>query len=233
MANTSNATTKRERKRLKAEQLRAAQRRRDQRRTIGYTVGAVAVLALAVVVIGNTGGGSSGSGPIQPSAATQVSISGGPRSGLLAAGDAVPEFSAPGFRMTASGDGYTISRAPVDWSDYGGAPTVLSIWASWCPHCQKELPVLSRSVADHPNVKLVTVVTSIGAHPGPTPNEYLADNGLTFPTAIDDARGTLAQGLGVQAFPTLYLVGSDGTVAFAHEGEVPSNVLEQELSQLS
>lgn len=234
MADISNATTKRERRRLKAEQLRAAQRRREQRRTIGYTVGAIAVIAVAVAVVAGLSGGSGAEGPIRPSAASQVSISGAPRSAMLAVGDPVPAFSAPGFHMEADGGGdFTISRSRIDWAEYGGTPTVLSIWAPWCPHCQVELPVLSAAVAKYPDVKLVTVVTSIGAHPGPTPNGYLADHGLTFPAAIDDARGTLAQALGVQAFPTLYFVRSDGTVAFAQEGEVASNVLQQELSQLS
>jgi thiol-disulfide isomerase/thioredoxin len=233
MANTSNAT-KRERKRLKAEQLRAAQRRRERRRTIGYTLGAIAVLGVAVAIIASASGGSGGEGgEIVPSASGRISVSGAPRSEMLAVGDAIPAFSGPGFRMRSSGDGgYTISREPVDWSEYDGAPTVLSIWAPWCPHCQVELPILSEAVARHPSVKLVTVVTSIGAHPGPSPNGYLADNGLTFPAAIDDARGTLARALGVQAFPTLYFVGSDGTVAYAQDGEVPAEVLDEELSKL-
>jgi hypothetical protein len=93
--------------------------------------------------------------------------------------------------------------------------------------------VLSDAVASHPGIELVTVVTSIGQHPGPSPNGYLAENGLTFPAAIDDEQGTLARGLGVQAFPTLYFVRSDGTVSYAQEGEVPADVLQQELSKLS
>jgi thiol-disulfide isomerase/thioredoxin len=232
MANTTNATTKRERRRQKAEQLRAAQRRAERRRTIAYTVGAVAVLGIAVAILAGMGGGS-GDGAIQPSAAGQVSVSGPARSSILAVGDPVPSFSAPGFHMTRSGGDYAISRERVDWSTYEGSPTVLSIWAPWCPHCQKELPVLSDAVAGQPDVKLVTVVTSIGAHPGPTPEGYLAENGLTFPAAIDDAQGTLAQALGVQGFPTLYFVGSDGTVAYAQDGEVPVDVLQQELAKLS
>lgn len=232
MADTSNAS-KRERKRIKAEQLRAAQRRREQRRTIGYTLAAIAVVAIAVAIIASSAGGGSGTGPIQASRSADVSVSGPPRSQLLAVGDAVPSFSAPGFHMEASGDGYSISHGTVDWADYQGSPTVLSIWASWCPHCQKELPILSEVVAKFPNVKLVTLVTSIGAHPGPTPNGYLADHGLTFPAAIDDARGTLAQALGVLGFPTLYFVDSDGKVTFAQDGEVPAGVLQEQLSKLS
>jgi thiol-disulfide isomerase/thioredoxin len=235
MANASHTLPKRERRRIKAEQLRAAQHRREQRRTIGFTLGAIAVIGIVVAVfVSLSGEGGSSGGTIRPSAANQVSTSGAPRSSMLSVGEKVPDFSAPGFHMQAKGGGgYTIARTAFDWSTYGGRPAVLSIWAPWCPHCQNELPVLSEAVAKTPNVRLVTVVTMIGAHPGPTPNGYLADHGLTFPVAIDDATGTLGAALGVQAFPTLYLVDSTGTVRFAHEGEVPAAQLEGELSKLS
>jgi thiol-disulfide isomerase/thioredoxin len=233
MANTSNAISKRERRRRKAEELRAAQRRREQRRTIGYALGAIAVIAVAVAVIASMSGGGASEGAIHPSASSAISVSGPPRSQPLAVGDAVPSFSAPGFHMEPTDGGYAIARERIDWADYRGSPTVLTVWAPWCPHCQKELPILSDAVAATPNVKLVSVVTSIGAAPGPSPNEYLADHGLTFPVAVDDANGTLARALGVQGFPTLYFVGSDGKVTFVQEGEVPADVLREQLAKLS
>jgi thiol-disulfide isomerase/thioredoxin len=236
MANASHTMTKRERKRVRAEELRAAQRRREQRRTLAFTLGAVAVIGVVVAVIVSLSGGgpSAGGGSISPSSAREVSISGPPRTSMLAVGATVPEFAAPGFHMqAASGGGYTIARAPFDWAAYAGHPTVLSIWAPWCPHCQNELPVLSEVVSKTPNVRLATVVTSVGAQPGPTPNGYLADHGLTFPVAIDDANATLARALGVQAFPTLYLVDANGKIVFANEGEVPASQLEAELAKIS
>jgi thiol-disulfide isomerase/thioredoxin len=233
MANGSDVMTKRERRRRKAEELRAAQHRREQRRTIGYTLAALAVVVIAVGVIAGVGGGTGGAGGIQPSAQGQISVSGAARSSMFAVGDSIPAFSAPGFHMQDDGGTSSVVRERIDWSSYAGSPTVLAVWAPWCPHCQAELPVLSAAVAKDPGVRLVGVVTSIGQHPGPAPNEYLAGERLTFPSAIDDENGTLARALGVQAFPTLYLVGSDGKVAYASEGEVPPETLQQELSSLS
>jgi thiol-disulfide isomerase/thioredoxin len=224
--------SKRERRRQRAEQQRAAQRRREQRRTIGYTVGALVVIVVAVAVISGLGGSGS-TGRIRASASGAISVSASPRSSMLAVGDAIPSFSAPGFHMQARGDAYSLERERIDWSGYGGGPSVLTIWAPWCPHCQAELPVLSATVAKYPSVRLVSVATSIGQHPGPSPDEYLADNGLTFPVAIDDESGTLARALGVQAFPTIYVVGSDGRVSYAAEGEVPTGTLQSELAGVS
>jgi thiol-disulfide isomerase/thioredoxin len=235
MANASHVLPKRERKRIEAERLRAARQRREQRRIIGFTLAAIAVITLAVAVIASVAGRDPTTrGAIRPSSAREVSVSGPPRTSMLGVGSTVPEFSAPGFHMrAASGGGFSIARAPFEWTAFEGHQTLLSIWAPWCPHCQAELPVLSETIAKFPSVRLATVVTSIGDHPGPTPNGYLADHGLTFPVAIDDANATIARALGVQAFPTLYLVDSNGIVAFANEGEVPASRLEAELAKLS
>jgi thiol-disulfide isomerase/thioredoxin len=227
------AITKRERKKAAFEARAAAERRRRQRRTLRIALGAVGVLAVLVLVLVVTlgSGGGSGTGDVGPSAAG--SIEAGPaRSAMFAQGDTVPAFSGPGFRMAPDVDGkLVVDRQRVDWKP--GAPTVLSIWAPWCPHCQVELPKLARVMQDYPNVDLVTVVTSIGQEPGPTPNGYLADHDLTFPVAVDDEAGTLARMFGIEYFPTVYFVNSDGTVVQAATGEIAESTLRSTVAQLS
>jgi peroxiredoxin len=213
--------TKRERKeqarRVRAEALRTSRRRRQYRR-IAYAVAAVAAVA-AVVVVMTTAGNNGG----KPAPTGSVHVSGPARDTLLAQGDQVPSFSAPAL----------IGGGQVDWSTYAGKKVVLSIWAPWCPHCQAELPVLSSVVAGHPDVSLVTIVTAIGQEPGPSPQQYMKDHNLTFPVALDDANGTLAKALGVQAFPMLYFVNSDGTVSSEKEGEVQTAELQQLIGALT
>lgn len=61
----------------------------------------------------------------------------------------------------------------------------------------------------------------------------MKDHNLTFPVAVDDANGTLAKALGVQAFPTLYFVNSDGTVSSEKEGEIQTADLQQLIGALT
>ncbi len=218
----SHKQGKRERQRAAAEARNAARRRRAQRRTLAYGLGAaaiVAVVALAVFTLAGDGGTSDGVGP---SRTAEVSTSGPARTEPLAPGDAVPEYSAP-----AIGGGTT------NWSDSAGSPRVLSVWAPWCPHCQVELPLLNRIMPDYPAVSWVTVVTAIGQSPGPDSAAFLQDNGISAPTAIDDGRGTLASALGIQGFPTLYFVGSDGKVVLEMQGEVDEATLRATIESLS
>jgi thiol-disulfide isomerase/thioredoxin len=210
-----------------------AVRRRQQYRRLGYAAAGVALVLAVAVLVASWGGGQGGSGAIKPSLPGQIEVSAPARTGLIPEGESAPSFSAPGFRIVkdpSTGD-LTVQREHVDWSP--GAPTVIVLWASWCPHCQSELPVIGRVAADFPAVSLITITTSIGAHPGPTPNGYLADAGLTLPVAIDDAEGTLAQAFGLRYFPTIYFIASDGTVAKAWEGDLPEAQLRELIGSLT
>lgn len=172
-------------------------------------------MTVAVVVIAGAEEG------IGPSRATQVTVSGPARSEPLAVGEAIPDFSAPGL------DGDLVA-----WRNFAGRPSVVSIWAPWCPHCQVELPILDRVVAEFPDVSLVTIVTAIGDQPGPTPEAYMAEHGLTFPTAVDDGGGTIAGAFGISGFPTLYFVDADGAVVRYASGEVSEETLRETIASL-
>lgn len=219
MSTTTTKPTKRQRQRAAAEARAAARRKQQQRRTIGRALGGLALAAALIVAVVVVTGAEDGAGP---SRAGDVTVDGPALSEPLVAGQAIPDFSAPG-----------LAGGTVAWSDYEGGPTVLSIWAPWCPSCQKELPILDRVVREFPGVSLVTIVTAIGDKPGPTPEGYLADNGLTFPAAVDDRAGTLAEAFGITGFPTLYFVNADGTVAEYGVGELSETRLREAIGALA
>ncbi len=194
-------------------------RRRQQRRA---AVGALVVLTIAVVIgAGLLSGGEEGTGGTGPAASGEVTIAraAGPQ---LQVGETIPAFTAP-----------TLGGGTMTWDTYVGTPTVLAIWAPWCPHCQVELPRLSAGVDAHPGIQMVSVATAIGQNPGPTPEEYLASEGLTFPVGVDDANGTILSGMGVASFPTTYYVDGTGTVVDVTVGEVPPDQLGRILDDLA
>lgn len=201
-------------------QRREAERRRSQRRRILI---ALAVLVVAVVIgaLALSAGGSNDQGGTGPAAAGDVTIDRAPGP-LLQQGDPLPAFSAP-----------MLGGGTMKWDDYLGAPTVVALWAPWCPHCQVELPRLSDGVDAHPGVQMISVVTAIGQQPGPTPEGYLSENGLTFPVGVDDGNGTIAQGMGLESFPTTYYVDPNGTIVNVTVGEVPADQLQQILDDLA
>jgi thiol-disulfide isomerase/thioredoxin len=214
--------SKRDRVRARAEAKRQAERRAQQRRTLGIALGGVALIAVVVVFVVVLMGGDGGGNGSGASETGEITVEGTPRDTPLQPGESMPSFTAP-----------ELSGGTVDWSDYAGKPVVLSVWAPWCPHCQAELPVVDRVMKDYVGVGWVTIVTSIGDQPGPTPEEYMLENQLDFPVAVDDETETLAAAFGIQGFPTLYFVNSDGTVALELEGEVDEATLRTTIGSLT
>lgn len=213
--------SKSERTRARAEARRQAERRAEQRRRLGVALGGVALIAAVVVFVVVLMSKSGGNGA-SPSALGEVTVQGSPRSTTLQVGETVPAFTAP-----------ELAGGTVDWTSYAGTPAVLSVWASWCPHCQAELPVLDRVMKDYSGVGFVTIVTAIGSQPGPTPEEYMLEKQLDFPVAVDDESQTLAAAFGIQSFPTLFFVNSDGTVATQLTGEVAETDLRSIIDSLN
>jgi thiol-disulfide isomerase/thioredoxin len=140
----------------------------------------------------------------------------------LAAGEPVPDFVAP-----------RLGGGVIDWRERNGAPIVLVVWASWCPHCERLLPLLGRVAQDYPTVRVLSVSTSIGRRAGPSPSEFVARHRIAFPVALDDADNTLARALGVVGYPTVYWVGRDGLVQGVSEGEAAEAALRGALERLA
>jgi thiol-disulfide isomerase/thioredoxin/uncharacterized membrane protein YphA (DoxX/SURF4 family) len=145
---------------------------------------------------------------------SQVTVSGPGRVTPLPAGSTLPQFSAPGLY------GGTVSS-----NSYLGVPTVLVVWAPWCPDCREQLPVLAQVASEFPGVRLVSIVTAAGEVPGPTPEQFMQSHHLSFSVALDSTDGRLADAFGAYAFPTVYYVGPDGTVSQVTVGAKPETAV--------
>ncbi|MGN6693113.1 MAG: TlpA family protein disulfide reductase [Aquihabitans sp.] len=121
---------------------------------------------------------------------------------------------------TFSGDDITIS------GDDGKAKVILFV-AHWCPHCQREVPLLKAHLDDNPmpdDVELLTVSTSVkpGADNYP-PQEWLEGEGWSAPVLADDEDSSVAQAYGLSAFPYFVVVDEDGKVVERASGELTTD----------
>ena len=110
--------------------------------------------------------------------------------------------------------------------DDGKAKVILFV-AHWCPHCQREVPLLKEHLDDVPmpdDVELVTVSTSVkpGADNYP-PQEWLEGEGWQAPVLADDEDSTVAQAYGLSAFPYFVVVDADGKVVARASGELTTD----------
>lgn len=104
-----------------------------------------------------------------------------------------------------------------------GKPTVILGVAHWCPHCQKEVPIIQKWLDENgtpTDVDLVAISTSAEPAKGNWPaNEWLAGDGWTVPTLVDDKAGTAASAIGLSGFPFMVVVDADGNVVYRTSGE--------------
>ena len=94
-----------------------------------------------------------------------------------------------------------------------GKVTVVNFWATWCPPCRAEHPVLKKMAADGVRVGGVNIMDDDAKAV-----EYLAEEGNPFIGVATDPKGRNRVEWGVTAPPETFIVGGDGTVLFRFVG---------------
>lgn len=128
-----------------------------------------------------------------------------------AVGTPLPEFELPLLAGGRLGDG-----------DLVGQVTVINVWASWCPPCRSEAPVLRR-IADDVSGEGIQFVGVIRNDEPDDAAAFVDDFELTYPNVVDD--GSLARALGVRGLPMTFVVAADGTVVSQHFGPITESRL--------
>ncbi len=113
--------------------------------------------------------------------------------------------------------GQTLEGQPFDITAWRGKPVLVAFWASWCPHCQKELPNILAAYERHHAEGLEVVAISTDRSRAAL-DKYLAKQPHPWPTLYLDEEGArgldhpLAKRYGVRGVPQLYLLDREGRV---------------------
>ncbi|WP_095161971.1 TlpA disulfide reductase family protein [Pseudomonas sp. Irchel 3F5] len=105
----------------------------------------------------------------------------------------------------------------VELTDYRGKPLVINLWATWCPPCRREMPVLQQAQSDYPDITFLFV--NQGEAPQ-TVVTFLATTGLNLSHVLFDSGGQLAQKVGSMALPTTLFYNAEGRLVGSHLGEL-------------
>jgi thiol-disulfide isomerase/thioredoxin len=107
--------------------------------------------------------------------------------------------------------------APVALQDTQGKPMVVNLWATWCPPCRREMPVLRQAIADYPQVsfKLVNQGESVA-----DVSTFLGTVGIDVDQVLFDPGSALATQVGSAALPTTLFYSADGRLLGSHLGEL-------------
>lgn len=121
----------------------------------------------------------------------------------------------PDLELPCLGDG-----PAVRLSDLRGVPTVINVWAAWCPNCVEEMPLFAAAMK-----RAGDDVRFLGIHYKATGEQGLQsvkDFGVPFPSLQDEDGDRVVKELGAFAPPQTFFVTADGRVAGRKIGQLDS-----------
>lgn len=201
--------------------------RRERRGLIGpfggrqLLAGAMVVLVVAVVlVIVTTPLGTTGAiGPGDPQA-TQFVLGPAPTNGLRP-GDIPPELTITGPDGQPAGL-TDLDGARVQLADFRGRTVWLNFWATWCPPCQSETPVLRDMAERYRDRGLVVLGIAVQESSPENVAAYAAKYRLGY-TIAPDSTGEIFRTYRLYGLPTQFFIGPEGAI----RAIVPAPLTEQ------
>lgn len=121
-------------------------------------------------------------------------------------GDAAPDFTA----ATIEGDTVTLS-------DLRGDIVFVAFWSSWCSRCKEEMDYLKELKREYPSVKFLAINAESEEPDDETilrMKKAVEDWKVPFTVLIDSGL-KIWDLYKVNALPTSFIVGTDGTILFA------------------
>jgi peroxiredoxin len=172
--------------------------------------GAVVILVAGVllVIVTTPLGSVNPIGPNDPQA-TPYMLGSAPANGLRT-GEIPPELTitGPDGQPAALTD---LDGRPVQLADLRGKAVWINFWASWCPPCQSETPVL-RDIADRYRDRGLAVVgISVQESSPSNVAAYAAKYQLGY-TIAADSTGEVFRSYRLYALPTQFFLGPEGAI---------------------
>ncbi len=168
----------------------------------------VVVVAVLLVVVTTPLGSATPIGPNDPQA-TQFVLNPGAQIGVRP-GDIPPELEIAGL-AGAREPLRDLAGNPVRLADLRGKAVWLNFWASWCPPCQAETPVI-RDVADaYRDRGLVVIGVSVQESSPANVAAYAARYQLDY-TIAADSTGEVYRRYNPPGLPTSIFIGPEGAV---------------------
>jgi len=109
-----------------------------------------------------------------------------------------------------------------------GKPLVVNLWATWCPPCIREMPVLETAQQNYMDIRFV--FANQGEH-AETIRRFLEKQSLNLDHVVSDQTGSFGQVVGSHGLPTTLFYSADGQLLDSHMGELSRATLVEKLER--
>lgn len=124
---------------------------------------------------------------------------------------------------------HDLAGREVSLASLAGRPMVVNLWATWCPPCRREMPVLRDAQQANPDI--VFVFANQGESPE-TIGRYLDAEKLSLQNVLIDTGGVAARALGSIALPSTFFYDRNGKHVDTRIGELSPATLAQRVQAL-
>jgi peroxiredoxin len=102
-------------------------------------------------------------------------------------------------------------------NDFKGKPVLLMFWASWCPSCCEELPVLEKCFSARQD-QVAILLLAIDGEREKKIRGYVQKEKITLPVLLD-AKEKVARTFGVNFIPVVFFIDREGYIIGKIVGE--------------
>ena len=111
----------------------------------------------------------------------------------------------------------TLDGGSARLSAMTGKPMVVNLWATWCPPCRREMPVLAKAQAKRSDVTFAFVNQGESEA---VIRQYLGASSLQLDNVLLDLFSTVSQESGSRGLPTTLFFDASGRLVDTHMGEL-------------
>jgi thiol-disulfide isomerase/thioredoxin len=143
--------------------------------------------------------------------------------GLAAVSLPVEERKFPALAFTS------LQGASIDLAQFEGKPTVVNLWATWCPPCVREMPVLHTAQVDNPAVNFVFINQGESAE---RVGSWLAARNLPLRNVLLDRESQALKAFEQRGLSTTLFFDAKGRLVSTRTGELSAATLAEKLGSI-
>jgi thiol-disulfide isomerase/thioredoxin len=117
----------------------------------------------------------------------------------------------------------------VSLSDYRGTPVMINFWATWCPPCRAEMPLIQDFQDRYVDEFVVLAVN--GGETAQEVEAFVTEQGFNMVFLLDP-EFAVAEQFQVRGFPTSIFISAEGVAEKVHIGELNEPLMVSYLSAL-
>jgi thiol-disulfide isomerase/thioredoxin len=132
----------------------------------------------------------------------------------------------PSFALASVRDGKI-----VESDSFNGKVLLLTFFATWCPPCAEEVPVLVKLHKELADAGFSVIGLSVDQTGPASVAKFVKNRKINYPVLLAESRTTQDFG-GVYGIPVAFLVNKSGNVVKKYTGYVQHEILERDIRSL-